>query len=65
MQIEIRTKKTGNCPCAYCDKVQDGLKMHPFTLWYKDDGESRGHNLPVCSIFCAKSLKRIYERSNR
>ena len=52
---KIQVKRTGNCGCAYCGKVQDGFKLHPFTVWHKRDDEKRGHNEPVCSIDCAKA----------
>lgn len=54
--VKIMAKKTGNCPCRNCGKVQDGLKLHPFTVWYKNETEKRGHNAPVCSTECAKEL---------
>ena len=54
--IKIETKKSGNCPCSNCGKVQDGLRLHPYTVWYKEQDEKRGHNLPVCSMDCAKKL---------
>ena len=48
----IMKKRTGNCPCFYCGKVQPGWKMHPVTVWYKDLNEKHGHNIPVCSEEC-------------
>ena len=53
--IQILKKKTGNCGCFNCGRVQDGMKMHPYTVWHKTDDEKRGHNDPVCSIECAKA----------
>ena len=52
---KILVKKTGNCGCAYCGKLQDGCKMQPYTVWHKEENEKRGHNEPVCSIECAKA----------
>ena len=53
MTVNILNKKTGNCGCCNCGKLQDGLKLQPFTVWYKSDNEKRGHNDPVCSLECA------------
>lgn len=55
MMIQIKTIKTGNCGCFNCGKVQEGMKMHPFTVYQKLDDEKRGHNNPVCSMECAKA----------
>ena len=54
MKIEIRKQTSGNCECFNCGMLQDGHKMHPFTVWHKADNEKRGHNDPVCSMECAK-----------
>ena len=63
--VKILTKKTGNCHCRYCDKLQEGFKLHPYTVWHKIDGEKRGHNEPVCSRECAELLaKKIEEDSD-
>ena len=56
MKIEIRKTKTGNCDCTMCGKRQEGLKMQPFTVWYKGDSEKRGCNNPVCSLECAEKF---------
>lgn len=56
MKIQITNKKSGNCPCMNCGKVQEGLKLQPVTLWHKADNEKRGHQEPCCSIECAKQL---------
>ena len=56
--VKIKVKKSGNCPCYNCGKVQEGLKFHPFTVWHKRDDEKRGHNDPVCSMECAEALAK-------
>lgn len=53
-EFKIKNIKTGNCKCVYCGKFQEGLKMHPYTVWWKIEDEKRGHNEPVCSVECAK-----------
>ncbi len=54
MLVKIQNKKSGNCPCINCGKVQEGLKLHPYTVWHKSDNEKRGHQEPACSLECAK-----------
>ena len=56
MITKIKQTRTGNCRCRNCGKEQPGGNYQPFTLWYKLDNESRGHNEPVCSIKCAEEL---------
>lgn len=56
MIIEIKDKKTGNCPCVNCGKMQEGWKSHPYTVWHRGEKEKYGHNEPVCSIKCAEEL---------
>lgn len=46
-------KSTGNCGCFNCGKRQEGFKLHPYTVWYKFNDETRGHNCPMCSEECA------------
>jgi hypothetical protein len=58
--VKIMAKKTGNCPCMNCGKEQDGRKLHPFTVWHKEEGEKRGHNCPVCSIECANEYSKRF-----
>ena len=41
-QFKIKQTKTGNCPCRNCGKTQEGLKLHPFTVWWKEETEKRG-----------------------
>lgn len=55
MVAEIRKTKSGNCGCFFCGKTQEGLKMHPYTVWHREADQKRGQNDPVCSIECAKS----------
>ena len=55
--VEIRRQKSGNCGCFFCGRLQEGMKMHPFTVYHKADNEQRGHNDPVCSMDCAKAHK--------
>ena len=63
MIIKIERKKSGNCGCANCGASQEGLKLHPYTVWWKSEGESRGHNDPVCCLDCAMEYaKEIKER---
>lgn len=57
--IKILKKKTGNCGCMNCGKVQEGLKFHPYTVYHRAENEKRGHNEPVCSIECAEEWIRI------
>lgn len=59
--VNIIKKKTGNCPCCYCGKLQDGIKLHPYTVWHKEENEARGHNDPVCSIECAKAYAEKFK----
>ena len=54
IETRIMNKKSGNCECPVCGKLQDGCKQQPFTVWYKTIKEKRGHNIPVCSMECAK-----------
>ena len=58
--VVIKTQKTGNWTCPNCGKTQPGMKMHPYTVWYKTEDEKRGHNLPVCSMECAKIVASKY-----
>lgn len=52
--VKIMVKKTGNCACYNCGKVQDGYKLQPYTVWHRRIDENRGHNDPVCSMECAR-----------
>ncbi len=61
MLITIKNKKSGNCKCFNCGKVQEGRKLQPYTVWYKLDNERRGHQLPVCSLQCAEQLVKRYK----
>ena len=54
-QFKIKQTKTGNCPCRNCGKTQEGLKLHPFTVWWKEENEKRGHQEPMCSIECCNN----------
>ena len=63
MIIKIEHKKSGNCQCANCGRYQDGMRMHPFTVWHKAETEKRGQNEPVCSPECAEELKRRMEEA--
>ena len=55
-EYKINTNKSGNCSCGYCGKVQDGRKMQPYTVWWKDENESRGHQEPMCSKECCEKF---------
>ena len=59
--VKIINKKSGNCGCYNCGRLQDGWKMHPWTVYHKADGESRGHNDPVCCLECAKEYSKKFE----
>lgn len=61
MIIKIKHTRTGNCKCLNCQKIQEGRKYHPYTVWFKKDDEPRGHNFPVCSLDCAKELAKKFE----
>lgn len=52
--VKIMVKKSGNCGCYNCGKIQEGGKLHPYTVWHRRIDENRGHNDPVCSMECAK-----------
>ena len=54
-QFKIKNTSSGNCACRNCGKVQDGLKLQPFTVWWKEENEKRGHNEPMCSVECCKN----------
>ena len=56
MEAKITRTKSGNCGCTFCGRLQEGSKMHPYSVWHREETEKRGHNDPVCSIECAKSL---------
>lgn len=60
--IKILKKSTGNCNCQNCGKLQDGLKLQPFTVWHKAENEKRGHNYPVCSQECANELAKRLDK---
>lgn len=53
-EYKIKKKESGNCPCIWCGKYNDG-KMQPYTVWWKLDNEKRGHQEPACSEECAES----------
>lgn len=59
--FKIKATTSGNCSCVFCGKVQDGLKMQPFTVWWKEENEKRGHNEPVCSKECANKYIKKYQ----
>ena len=61
MLMAIKHTKSGNCKCFNCGKVQEGHKLHPYTVWYKLDNERRGHQLPVCSLECANHVVEKYK----
>lgn len=61
-QFIIKHTKSGNCPCIYCGKLQDENKLQPFTLYWRDETEKRGHNEPMCSFECCESY--INEQNN-
>ena len=57
--IEIRNKKSGNCPCFNCGTVQAGYKLHPLSVYIKKENQNRGLYFPVCCEKCAKEyIKR-------
>lgn len=56
MIIRIKKTKSGNCNCSNCGCIQEGRKLHPYTVWIKKEDERRGHNFPVCSEKCAKEF---------
>lgn len=58
--VLIKHTRSGNCPCMNCGKLQEGLKLHPYTVWHKNPNENRGHNDPVCSLKCAQELSRRF-----
>ena len=58
--VQIQHKKSGNCGCAECGKIQDGGKLHGWTVWHKSEGEKRGHQEPVCCLECATKLAKKY-----
>lgn len=53
-QFKIKNTSTGNCGCRNCGKFQNGKKQQPFTVWWKEDNEKRGHNEPMCSFDCCE-----------
>ena len=60
MKAQIRKNNLGyNCGCEVCNKVQEGRKKQPFIIWYQNDGEKRGHNIPICSEECIQ--KKLLE----
>lgn len=59
--VQIIKKKSGNCGCMNCNKVQDGYKYHPYSVYHKAENEKRGHYEPVCSIECGKELAKNYQ----
>lgn len=61
MTAKITNKKTGNCPCMNCGKVQEGIKMHPFSVYHKEEDKKRGSYEPVCSVECAQELIKKYK----
>lgn len=52
-----------NAGCHNCGKTQDRLKAQPLIIWYKEDNEKRGHNLPICSQECASKV--LYELTKK
>ena len=56
-QYLIKTTKSGNCGCVNCGKLQEGLKMQPLTLYWKEENEKRGHQEPMCSKECCNEYK--------
>lgn len=62
--FKITTTKSGNCPCMNCGEIQPGMKYHPYSVWYKEDNEKRGHNLPVCSKSCGNNLIDHFKSKN-
>lgn len=42
-----------NARCFNCGYEQPGLKSQPINLYYKIEGERRGHNTPMCCVECA------------
>jgi len=54
-QFKIKNTTSGNCACRNCGKFQNGNKQQPFTVWWKEDNEKRGHNEPMCSVECCES----------
>lgn len=53
-QFEIRKRISGNCNCTNCDKEQPGRKPQPYTVWWKEETEKRGHQEPMCSEECCR-----------
>lgn len=62
---KILNKKTGNCGCINCGRIQEGTRMHPYTVWHKEENEKRGHNEPVCSRECAAEYIRRKQHEER
>ncbi len=60
-QFKIKNTKSGNCACRYCGKYQEGDKLQPFTVWWKEENEKRGHQEPMCSIECCNDYIREQE----
>lgn len=57
MLIKIKNNNLGyNGACRNCGKYQKGGdEKQPLIVYYKDDNEKRGHNLPMCSLECAQA----------
>ena len=53
-EYKIKKTSSGNCSCRNCGKDQPGCKLQPWTVWWKEDTEKRGHQEPVCSEECAR-----------
>lgn len=60
-QFKIKNTKSGNCACRYCGKYQECDKLQPFTVWWREENEKRGHQEPMCSIECCKDYIREQE----
>lgn len=59
-QFKIKNTSSGNCACRNCGKFQEGNKLQPFTLWWKEETEKRGHQEPMCSIECCENYIKVY-----
>lgn len=57
--VKIKKTRTGNCSCRNCGKG-DG-NYQPWTVWHKDEDETRGQNEPVCSRECAEALAKRFK----
>lgn len=59
--VKITNRRAGNCPCVNCGRTQEGLKMHPYSVYHKDADKKRGSYEPVCCIECAHEVVKKYK----